>query len=111
MSTLVIQQTRPQALLFQILAQASRGRAVFTWANRSRRLLTGRVPAKRERFDQQVVSEFRAKLRLAEDLIGKLGYSLREMQDVPTPESSDLETTTKKAMNQSASIAQLFKRK
>ena len=47
--------------------------------SRSRRLLTGRTLSMRERFDQQVVSEFRAKLRVAEDLIGKLGYSLREL--------------------------------
>lgn len=100
MSTLVIKATRPQTLLFQILAQASRGRGVFAW-RRPRRLLAGHVSSKRERFDQQVVSEFRAKLRLAEDLIGKLGYSLREMQDVPTAS----------AKTGASPIAQLFKRK
>ncbi|MEK7356214.1 MAG: hypothetical protein AAB250_07170 [Bdellovibrionota bacterium] len=108
MSTLVdcfVDQTRPQALLLQVLAQARRGRAVFTW-RKPKRLLTGKAIQKRERFDQHVVSEFRAKLRVAEDLIGKLGYSLREMQDVPSAEVS-----TAPVASVSASISQLFSRK
>jgi hypothetical protein len=103
MSTLVITTTRPQMMLFQILAQASRGRGVFSW-RRPKRLLSGRTAQKRERFE--VVNEFRAKLRLAEDLIGKLGYSLREMQDVPGEVS-----TAEPKVSTSATIAQLFKRK
>ena len=31
------------------------------------------------RFDAQIVSEFRGKLRQTEDLISKLGYNLREL--------------------------------
>ena len=103
MSTLVITTTRPQMLLFQFLAQASRGRSVFSW-RRQKRLVTGRATAKRERFE--VVNEFRAKLRQAEDLIGKLGYSLREMQDVPGEA-----TAAEPKVPTSASIAQLFRRK
>ena len=62
-----------------------------------RRLARPLAPARALRFirsvvdrgqDMQVVNEFRNKLRLAEDLISKLAYSLREIQGTRNGEKS-----------------------
>lgn len=44
---------------------------------------------RRRRPDVQIVHEFRAKLRMAEDLISKLAYNLREIQGMWRKPKSD----------------------
>lgn len=59
---------------------------ILAWNARSPRLIAPQAANvySRDRFetrrlDAQIVSEFRARIRQTEDLIGKLGYSLREL--------------------------------
>ncbi len=78
-------ESSPRILFSQILNKAAQhGRSIFTWNFRSPRLMAAaqpRTPSKFEirRQDAQLLSEFRGRLRQTEDLIGKLGYGLREL--------------------------------
>lgn len=83
-------QKRAVIVFSHILEEASRGN-LLNWGmglSSNRRLSTG-LSSRAEtlsRFqsklrDVQVMAEFRSKLRTAEDLISKLGYSLREITD------------------------------
>jgi hypothetical protein len=73
----------PTRMMFsQILEVGSR--RLLAWNARSARLSAPNVIRADRRFetrarDSQLVSEFRAKMRLTEDLMGKLDYSLREI--------------------------------
>jgi hypothetical protein len=74
-------RNRSNLLFSQILESASRG-TLANWGRRQPLIET--APRAGSRFetklrDSQVVAEFRGKLRQAEDLIAKLGYSLREI--------------------------------
>lgn len=79
-------QKRSIVLFSHILESASRGR-LLTWT--SVPLISndyGSCVVDESRFqvklrDSQVMAEFHSKLRTAEDLIAKLGYSLREITD------------------------------
>lgn len=69
-------------VLTQILAGGSR--RLLAWNARAPRLVSGDVIRASAMFeararDAALVSEFRARLRTTEDLIGKLGYGLREL--------------------------------
>ena len=74
----------PARIMFtQIMEVGSR--RFLAWNARSPRLLAPNVICADRIFesrarDSQLVSDFRKKLRQTEDLIGKLGYSLRELR-------------------------------
>ncbi len=72
-------QKRSVVLFSQVLETASRGH-LLVWG-RTARLHGGFAPTRFETKlrDSQVMAEFKSKLRTAEDLIAKLGYSLREI--------------------------------
>jgi hypothetical protein len=78
-------QKRSQEILYQILARAcSQGIAfssILALPAPELHALVNQSASSSKVYDQQIVKEFRAKLRLAEDLIGQLSFSLREIRD------------------------------
>jgi hypothetical protein len=78
-------QIPAQFMLTQILDGAALGsRRLLVWNARAPRLAMSHVIRADHRFetrarDSQIVSEFKLKLRQTEDLINKLGFSLREI--------------------------------
>lgn len=84
MGTFKLESTS-RLLFSQILnTAANHGRLIFSWNSRPPKLIAnsvGRPQSKFEvrRHDAQLLSDFRGRLRQTEDLIGKLGYGLREL--------------------------------
>ncbi len=73
----------PARMLFSQILEAG-SRRMLAWNARSPLLTPPNVIRADRRFetracDSQLVSDFKAKLRQTEDLIGKLGFSLREL--------------------------------
>lgn len=58
------------------------------------RLPNGAFYSQKRRPDVQIVHEFRAKLRMAEDLISKLAYNLREIQGMWRKPKTESRPTT-----------------
>lgn len=78
MKSMNFKSGEPHLFLVHALTTAGRGtrNLLLSW-RRPNNLLKGKV----SRFDTGIVTEFRNKMRMAEDLISKLAFSLREIQD------------------------------